>query len=68
MVGKLEKSLYGMKDAALNWAEAYTKVLVAMGYKKGRPALVVATMRSGTSARSCTVTTFSARVRLRACR
>ena len=35
MVGKLEKSLYGTRDAALNWAEAYTKVLIAMGYKKG---------------------------------
>ena len=35
MVGKLEKSVYGTRDAALNWAEAYTKVLLAMGYKKG---------------------------------
>ena len=35
MVGKLEKSLYGTRDAALNWAEAYTKVLLSMGYKKG---------------------------------
>ena len=35
MVGKLEKSLYGTRDAALKWAEAYTKVLIAMGYKKG---------------------------------
>lgn len=35
MVGKLEKSLYGTRDAALNWAEAYTKVLIAMGYEKG---------------------------------
>ena len=33
--GKLEKSLYGTRDAALNWAEAYTKVFIAMGYKKG---------------------------------
>ena len=35
MVGKLEKSLYGTRDAALNWAEAYTKVLLAMGCQKG---------------------------------
>ena len=35
MVGKLEKLLYGTRDAALNCAEAYTKVLIAMGYKKG---------------------------------
>ena len=35
MVGKFEKSLYGTRDAGLNWAEAYTKVLLAMGYKKG---------------------------------
>ena len=34
MVGKLEKSIYGTRDAALNWAEAYTKVVIAMGYKK----------------------------------
>ena len=35
MVGKLEKSLYGRRDAALNLAEAYTNVFIAMGYKKG---------------------------------
>ena len=35
MLWKLEKSLYGTRDAALNGAEAYTKVLIAMGYKKG---------------------------------
>ena len=35
MVGKLEKSLYGTRDAALNWAEACLTVLLAMGYKKG---------------------------------
>ena len=35
MVGKLEKSLYGTRDATLNWAEAHTKVLIATGYKKG---------------------------------
>ena len=35
MVGKLKKSLYGTRDVACNWAEAYTKVLLAMGYNKG---------------------------------
>ena len=35
MVGKLEKSLYGTRDAALNWAEAYTKVPITMEYEKG---------------------------------
>ena len=35
MVGKLEKSLYSTRDAARNWSEAQTKVLIAMGYKKG---------------------------------
>ena len=35
MVGRLQKSLYGTRDAALNWAEAYTKVLLDMGYEKG---------------------------------
>ena len=35
MVGKLEKSLYGIRDAAFKWADAYAKVLLAMGYDKG---------------------------------
>ena len=35
MVGKLEKLLYGTRDAALNWAEAFTKVLISTGYRKG---------------------------------
>ena len=35
MVGKLEKLLYGTRDADPNWAEAYTKVVLAMGYKEG---------------------------------
>ena len=47
MVGKLEKSLYGTRDAALTWAEACTKVLLAMGYKKGLPALVASIMQDG---------------------
>ena len=34
-MGKLELSLYGTRDAALSWADAYTKVLIAMVYKKG---------------------------------
>ena len=35
MVGLLEKSLYGNGDAALNWSEAYTDVLVNMGIREG---------------------------------
>ena len=35
MVGRLEKSLYGTRDAALNWAETCAKVLMAMGYEEG---------------------------------
>ena len=35
MVGKLEKSLYGTRDAAMNWAAAYTTVLIEMGFTKG---------------------------------
>ena len=35
MVGRLEKSLYGTRDAALDRAEAYTKVLRGMGFEKG---------------------------------
>ena len=45
MVRKLEKSLYGTHDAALNWAEACTKVLLTMGCC---PALVVSITPSGT--------------------
>ena len=67
MVGKLEKSLYGTRDAALNWAEAYTKVLLAMGYKKGLSNPGASIMRNGTSAQSCTVMTSLARGRSSAC-
>ena len=35
VAGKLEKSLYGTRDSPLKWAEAYTKVFIAMGYKNG---------------------------------
>ena len=35
MVGLLEQSLYGTRDAALSWSEAYTDVLVDMGFEKG---------------------------------
>ena len=35
-VGLLRKSLYGIRDAALNWAEAYTEVLVdKLKFQKG---------------------------------
>ena len=32
---KLNKSLYGTRDAALNWAQAYSGVLEGLGFKKG---------------------------------
>ena len=35
MCGLLEKSLYGTRDAALNWAEAYTQALTDLGFAKG---------------------------------
>ena len=35
MCGKLLQSLYGTRDAAANWAQAYTKVLLDMGFVKG---------------------------------
>ena len=35
MVGKLNLSLYGTRDAAQNWAKAYTDFLVSIGYMKG---------------------------------
>ena len=35
-VGLLKKSLYGTRGAALNWAEAYSDVLVnKLGFRKG---------------------------------
>ena len=36
MCAKLYKSLYGTRDAALNWAQAYSEVLEGMGFVKGR--------------------------------
>ena len=36
MCAKLHKSLYGTRDAALNWSQAYTEVLVRMGFVKGK--------------------------------
>ena len=35
-VGKLENSLYGTRDAALNWSEAYTASLLEFGFEKGK--------------------------------
>ena len=36
MCAKLHKSLYGTRDAALNWSQAYSEVLEVMGFVKGR--------------------------------
>ena len=36
MCAKLRKSLYGTRDAALNWARIYTEVLESLGFVKGR--------------------------------
>ena len=33
---KLLKSLYGTRDAAMNWSQAYTRILIKMGFKTGR--------------------------------
>ena len=35
MCAKLNKSLYGTRDAALNWSQAYSEVLEGMGFVKG---------------------------------
>jgi len=35
-VGKLNLSLYGTRDAAMNWAEHYTQVLRKNGFTVGR--------------------------------
>ena len=35
MVGRLERSLYGTRDAALNWSLKCTKVLEDIGFVKG---------------------------------
>ena len=34
-VGKLNLSLYGTRDAAMNWAKKFTDVLVGAGFVKG---------------------------------
>ena len=36
MVGQLQISLYGTRDAAQNWAATYTKFLVLVGFQRGR--------------------------------
>ena len=36
MCAKLNKSLYGTRDAALNWAHAYSEVLEKIGFTKDR--------------------------------
>ena len=36
MCAKLHKSLYGTRDAALNWSQAYSEVFEGMGFVKGR--------------------------------
>ena len=36
MVGQLQLSLYGTRDAAQNWAAEYTSVLKSLGFKVGR--------------------------------
>ena len=35
MCAKLKKSLYGTRDAALNWSQAYSEVLEGLGFVKG---------------------------------
>ena len=35
MCSKCHKSLYDTRDAALNWAQAYSEVLEGMGFVKG---------------------------------
>ena len=36
MVGRLNLSLYGTRDAAQNWSEEYTRTMVRAGFKVGR--------------------------------
>ena len=36
MVGQLQLSLYGTRDAAQNWAATYTKLLRRLGFKQGK--------------------------------
>ena len=35
MCGELQFSMYGTRDAALNWAEAYGSHLMELGFEKG---------------------------------
>ena len=36
MIGKLKLSLYGTRDAAMNWAAAYTSFMTSIGFKVGQ--------------------------------
>ena len=36
MVGRLRMSLYGTRDAALNWQEEVSRHLAALSFRKGR--------------------------------
>ena len=36
--GKLNYSMYGVRDAAQNWANEYAEVLISIGFKQGKSA------------------------------
>ena len=36
VVGELQLSLYGTRDAAVNWSNTYTKFLKDSGFEQGR--------------------------------
>ena len=35
MCGKLDKAMYGTRDAAQNWEEEYSETLIAIGFSRG---------------------------------
>ncbi len=46
--GKLNKSMYGTRDAAQNWEEEYTSVLVGIGFRRGKASPCVFSTKSET--------------------
>lgn len=36
MCGKLRKSMYGTRDASLNWAEEYVRFMESVGFTRGK--------------------------------
>ena len=60
LVGKLNLSLYGTRDAAANWQKCVTEHFVGLGFQKAAQILACSTTRNATPAHWCTGTTTPA--------